>query len=401
MILGFITALLLVNGCAPTLQKVSPQPEEKEPTIRVNIDDTFTRATLRFSTPYTLKLEEAVYLLDSTIGSVNIKVTSNELRMESSRRNFQLKLPLKIQFTPQSENGEFEWNGRTYSGVLELVINPKAQYAINVLPLESYLEGVVPWEIPTGNEEYRPAVMSQVVAARSYALHHLAHPRNPLFHIYSDVRDQVYRGLGRNSSLVKETISDTRGLVLFRNGEVLEALYHSTCGGILNSTDENGPRRDIIRNGIYNCEISPFFRWIEIRTPEDILKSLYRNKTLRYKEYRNFLKNGVDLQLVVEERNPSGYIQKLTIQVNGDDYTFRGFRIRKILADSLGNPLPSRLFFLIQNREALNRFYIIGAGYGHGKGLCQWGAIGMALQGFKFKRILQFYYPNTQLTKIY
>ncbi len=398
---------MIWGGCArPLHQGAPPIPVAKEPYIRVSLSDHFKSATLQFPTSYELHLEEATYILDKSIGTLQVKKDSRYLTIQNKKRNFQIKLPTKIAFIPRSPEGHFIWNDHTFPGTLELNVTADHQIAINILPLEKYLEGVIPWEIPTNNPEYRQAILSQVIAARSYAFFRLENPQSPLFHIYSNVRDQVYGGMDRTSEIVYHAIRESRGQVLFENGKILKARYHSTCGSILNETNASGrqgltPRRDISPKNIYNCEISPFYRWIEIRTPQMILTNLYRNRLISPSTYNEYLRKGGHLKLIIDQRNISGYIGKLTIHIGSRKFDFSGYQIRKILADTLGNPLPSRLFFLIQNPQNQNKFYIIGAGYGHGKGMCQWGAIGMALQGYQFKDILHFYYPHAQLRKIY
>ncbi|MCB0295833.1 MAG: amidase, partial [Calditrichaeota bacterium] len=77
-----------------------------------------------------------------------------------------------------------------------------------------------------------------------------------------------------------------------------------------------------------------------------------------------------------------------------------GLRIRQILADESGKPLPSNFFFLNKSPANPEKFYIFGAGAGHGSGMCQWGAIGMSMKGYKYNNILGLYYPQLATQKM-
>ncbi|NIV14592.1 MAG: SpoIID/LytB domain-containing protein, partial [Aliifodinibius sp.] len=146
----------------------------------------------------------------------------------------------------------FTWNGVAYSGNLAIHYQNNYLCAVNLLPIESYLRGVVPFEIPTGQEEYREAVYAQTIAARTYSLYRIEHPSNQLFHVYADVRDQVYNGLKKTTDLADEAIEKTLGMVLLDKEEPAFAQYHSTCGGVLQDTLPN-LRRDWMIESQYNC----------------------------------------------------------------------------------------------------------------------------------------------------
>ena len=118
-------------------------------------------------------------------------------------------------------------DGRLYRGSLQLSVQGGYLRAINVLDLESYLQGVIPGEMP--NTWPLEALRAQAVAARSYALANLV--KGKPFDLYSDVRSQVYLGLSGEKSRTTEAVSTTAGKVVLYGGKVASTLYFSSSGG--------------------------------------------------------------------------------------------------------------------------------------------------------------------------
>ena len=115
----------------------------------------------------------------------------------------------------------------------------------------------------------------------------------------------------------------------------------------------------------------------------------------------DLLNSGFEYDLIVRNRKSNGRVSEMEITIPGKTITARGYQIRKVLADKKGRALPSNLFFILKTNKDADDFYIIGAGFGHGRGLCQWGAIGMALKNYPYKDILGFYYPEFEIQKVY
>jgi stage II sporulation protein D len=130
------------------------------------------------------------------------------------------RLPLRVEAgaTP------LRLNGRGYRG--DLVVR-RGLAVVNELPLERYLRGVVPWEMPY---YWRPAALAaQTVAARTYALHQLH--ANPSFDLYADARDQMYGGIAAERGTTNRIVGKTHGLVLTWHGLPALTYYDSTSGG--------------------------------------------------------------------------------------------------------------------------------------------------------------------------
>ena len=399
---GTILLWMLWQGCAPRVRKPVPQPEAElpqVPRIRVALEAELDEGALAFQGTYQLKSEEATYLLDQTVGEFRVKKLSNKLVLYSPKRNFEFTRFQEIRFVPRGE-AYFVWNDRAYQGEVLFVHTGQGIAVVNELPLTEYLQGVVPNEIPSHTRDYLAAIEAQTIAARSYALYYLQHPESPAFHLYDDVRHQVYRGRENQSSLVQKAIQETAGLVLTDEaGRPIRSEFHSTCGGYLEA--ENGTTFTDGKAGSFYCSASPFYRWMRTVNDREILRNLLRMGRVKQAAFRRWMQEGFKMHLRVEHRTASGRVDKLLITINGTRFVLKDWEIRKVLAPSVTSPLPGNLFFLKKSRAHPGQLYVIGAGYGHGRGMCQWGAIGQALQGKSYRDILNFYYPNSRLKRLY
>ena len=399
--------LVVLSSCARQIRRPAPAiPEAKVPIIRVALDDNFTSGTLLFKGTFRLKSEEASYLLNKSVGEFSVKYSGKQLIFRSKSRLFAFLNFQNVEFIPV-DGGEFVWNKNRYPGELHFVVDNSRVLVINRLPLPEYLKGVVPHEIPSHTPEYREAVLAQTVAARSYALYHIAHSTGALFDVYADVRDQIYAGRKQLAKLANRAVEETGGLVLENGrGEVVETQYHSTCGGMLETRPEyfTASQQNFLPDSSrqsFNCIGSPLYRWVETVTARSVLRNMEAQNLLNSEEVQRFLEEGFSLDVQVFSRKPSGRIEEMRINVNGREFTLNAWQIRQIFSPEGRNVLPSSLFFMKHSRQDSSRFYLIGAGFGHGKGMCQWGAIGLALKGKTYPEILKFYYPGLILKKVY
>ncbi|MDZ7342272.1 MAG: SpoIID/LytB domain-containing protein [candidate division KSB1 bacterium] len=318
---------------------------------------------------------------------------------------------------------------RTYQQQLEFWIDRFGKLTVvNVLPLELYLRGVVGSEMhPQFPLE---ALKSQAVAARSYTLARLGkqHRLSP-FDVCDEVHCHVYGGVGRESEAVNEAVQATAGRVLVAEDQICDAFYASVCGGH-SEHNENVWNSDPLpylrghadwRGGSSTLdydltEESQVRRWIETRPASfcntdglDIPEAM--NYTLRYfrwqvqytaEELGRIIRNktgeniGTVLEIIPQERGVSGRLKKIavrgilkTISISGE------LAIRNALSP---NYLYSSCF--IAQREGQN-ITLKGAGWGHGVGMCQTGAAVMALKKYDYRQILNHYYRNSQLIKLY
>ncbi|MBN1447787.1 MAG: SpoIID/LytB domain-containing protein [Bacteroidetes bacterium] len=322
----------------------------------------------------------------------------------------------------RTADGLFTLDRGRYGDTLLLATDGRTLFVVNVLPLESYLRGVVPNEIGRNRKRAEmEAVKAQAILARTYAMGKMLLPLKRLFDVYADVRDQVYNGRDSHDVLTGEAVEQTRGTVLAWEGRLAEVYFHSTCGGKTEASSLvwKRPQSKPYLTGIVDraeadawCRVSPSYRWTE----------QYGRKQLEHM-LRTFLPAANDailpedippehwhlLDLNIIKRMPSGRVATLQVVMGNRArqraYYVHGDRIRRVLrrADD-GQPLRSTLFDIHIERD-VNRWIsgvrIDGGGTGHGVGFCQWGAISRARSGQQCTAILTAYFPGTHLMRLY
>lgn len=409
---AFLLLLLLAWSCAPATRQSAPadRPAGALPLVRVCLSEQLDGGRLRFEGAYVLHLEEARYDIDASVGNFQIFYRGGAMVLRSARRFFQLDPGMPLQIRATGPQTRFFFNDVPYKGDLTLYLDGRDRLlVINRIDIQTYLRGVVPFEIPTVNPEHGSAIYAQTVAARSYAMYHIDNPLHPQFDLYADTRSQVYRGMANPTELADAAVTATRGQVLVSSDAPARTEYHASSGGILNvpatraalyDGHDNGVVYDRFR-GDFNDRISPFYRWVERRDAETIFANLQREFVIDSSEVQAYLENGFEVDIDIQKRDPGGRVDEVVIRLGEREFFLEGFRIRRLLGDGEGNPLPSRLFFLKRSPRYPDLFWIVGAGAGHGRGMSQWGAIGLALKGFTYERILSFYYPDLVLQTRY
>ena len=310
---------------------------------------------------------------------------------------------------PLSAGSFVTWNGKRYRGDFQIVATDSGLLVVNRLPLDSYLRGVVPLEIGNRTPAEMAAVEAQAVAARTYAYKHLDAAR--AFDMFSTVQDQVYGGVDAEKPQSDDAITSTADIVVLYSGQPITTSYHSTCGGSTAAVSEVWydqvdqpylrPVSDRIpgTNNFY-CDPSPRFSWTQSYDGAGLRAVMEKYLAA----YTNAPKANLGRITDVREggRTPSGRVAALTIQTESGSYTLKGNDIRFVLRDPKGTILNSTFFSLTTSRSAgeVSSLTLNGRGYGHGIGMCQWGAIGRARAGQGYRTILETYYPGTTIGRI-
>lgn len=258
----------------------------------------------------------------------------------------------------------------------DVVVQPGASQlvAINVLPLEDYLLGVLGSEMPRSFP--LEALKAQAVAARTYALNKKLEQYDQPYHLGSSVISQVYKGLEVDDPRTREAVESTHGQVLTFKLQPIEAYFHSSCGG---HTESGGDAlgRDL-----------PYLKSVEC--PCGSLSTSHWSVNLSGKELSAL--TGVKAGAVrVEGRTPTGRARR--VQVGSREFDAVRFRER------IGYMKLKSLDFEV--KKAGDGVELVGSGFGHGAGLCQWGARVLADQGQHYQDILLKYYPGTELQTLY
>ena len=311
--------------------------------------------------------------------------------------------PITAQMT---SDGYLNFNGRRYRGEIVVRPAPGGLLVLNRVRIDDYLAGVVPLEIGNRPASDSAAVQAQAVSARSYAYTHLD-PGDPRgFDVTATVADQVYGGVDVETPLANRAIASTRGLVLKYAGRVVNAPYSSSCGGQTAEASEVWNSADVpyLKNvsdripgtDRYYCDISPRFTWTKTFDEPDLVGTISR--------YLSTVATvagddpGRPRAIVIASKTASGRVGEMRITTDRGTYTVRGNNTRYVLRGAGGEILNSTYFSVdsAQERDGyLRRLTLRGGGYGHGVGMCQWGAIGRARAGQNFRTILATYYPGT------
>ncbi len=284
---------------------------------------------------------------------------------------------------------------------------------VNVVDLESYLRGVVPAEIGAADPDRFEAVKAQAVAARSYTLAYLNRWRNRGFDLLATVHDQVYEGVAGERDDVDRALRETSGVVAIYDKRPIEAYYSSTCGGTTAAADEvwERPGRDYLKarwdrrrkGDAFFCVVSPLYRWTETwkgAELERILKQTLPAATGR----KNPASWGRLRDVKLKKKTKSRRAKDLEIVFEKEKFHVGHDPLRWILRRPGGGLLRSCLLLDVDTKKRSGRIRevrIRGAGYGHGVGLCQYGAIGMSKAGYDYKQILRFYYKGIRIVRSY
>jgi len=261
----------------------------------------------------------------------------------------------------------------------------------------------VPAEIPTGNPEYYEAVQAQTIAARTYALKKIKERVNEIYNIYDDQRDQVLGSMVHGNQLAQKAVRATNGVILSAPDPDFIPYYHSTCGGVFipfTDSSYSQPAYDAPHpDSIAYCSISPLYRWHREIHAGQMLDNLIGKNYLDVPD--DFRQQAHQLDFTIMQRNISGYVEQLGINVDHKNIVLKNYGIRTTLLDSSGKSLPSNWFLISPTSRDTMNLLIVGAGFGHGKGMCQWGAIAMSMKGFSYQEILHHYYPGAVIRRIY
>jgi peptidoglycan hydrolase-like amidase len=143
-----------------------------------------------------------------------------------------------IYFIPSDEESYLSYSGRRYRGIFVLRGSPKGLVLVNILNLENYLKGVVPEELSPDRFRGYEALKAQAVAARTYAIKNLGQNRELGFDLFDTPKSQAYGGLSAERAESTRAVEETKGEVALYKGQLINALYTSTCGGMTEDVEK-------------------------------------------------------------------------------------------------------------------------------------------------------------------
>jgi stage II sporulation protein D len=274
---------------------------------------------------------------------------------------------------------------KEYPGAMILTRDGFGITAVNHVDMEDYVASVISSEM--GPNWPLEALKAQAVASRTFAMYQMERNAGELYDMDNTVRSQVYHGHA-GSDRVLEAVEATRGLIAIYDGAPAGTFYHSSSGGRTENPGEVWGKERLpylaSKPALFE-EISPHFNW---------------RLRLSAGEIRDKLKKagfgaGPVISIEPVYHTSSGRVGKIRIIVgpNKRKVDLRGEYFRKIIGDVR---LPSTKFRVA--KDSSGAFTFIGQGYGHGVGMSQWSARGLANHGRGFEEIIQAFYPGVKIS---
>ena len=401
--------ILLVWGCAavPRLKEGSEAAIVRLPFARVLIENDSPEITITGIGPFAVEClrGEKSYVYHST-QPITVHRENGILAVYSKKTRIDGEFE-QVLISPRGKKGFLKYHEQRYRGMFRIVPHGVNLRLINVVHIDDYLKGVVPPEMGKVGEPEFESIKAQAVAARTYSLKRLSQYPGEPYDLKSDVTDQLYNGAEVENPLISDAIDKTRGLVIKYEDSLITAYYHSTCGGHTDDIEEvwDKPSAPYLKtvDDSAACSWSKYYHWTESYTPEQLKMRI--EQFLSSERGREISINDIT-DISILRRTAGGRVAELIIKTGNQEYSFGKDKIRWVFKRSSNADLilPSARFDLNIARNQSGRIIQIdfsGGGYGHGVGMCQCGAIGMARNGKKFDQILARYYKDTRLVKLY
>jgi len=274
-------------------------------------------------------------------------------------------------------------NNRKFRGNIQIIKKNNLHLsAVNFIGLEDYVKGILYNEV----SHYWPmdAIKAQAVVSRTFAVYLIQQNKNKDYDATSDIYSQVYGGRSSERARTNQAVDQTRGQVILYQKKILPAFFHATCAGHTENAAELWDIDITPLKGVACgfCQESPHYRWHYVTPVKEM------EETLRKSGYKNC--RGIkDIQVL--ENDASGRIRYLKIILPQDTLKISAKDFRNIIGPNL---IRSTNFSVeIAQKDAVFE----GLGWGHGVGMCQWGAYFMAKAGKDFRQIIQYYFPGAQI----
>ncbi len=401
--------LLVISGCTER-QFVRPTPQmDIEPQFWVKVlllDDT-KECIMTFPSSFSIidaKLQTTQTHFEKSGTPIKINISGGKFNIAD--RHFEANELIIAPDHPFI----FNLNSRDYRGKLKLILNPdgKSFEAVNLVPLEPYLAGVIGAEMP---DYWEPAALkAQTIAARTYCLYikkHFGSKRS--WDVKKTQANQTYHGISAESARIWQVVNKTYGQVLtckLSDGtkDIFPTYYSTVCGG---HTEDS---RNVFGGDFFEplsgvpcpyCKRTAkpaFFFWPTVQFDKtDVSTKLLK----RYPSLKPLGKI-TNISTAKQSTYKGGKFSRLTsIKLLGSTGKTDSLRAEdlRLTIDSSGRKLKSTACKIVDMGE--NWAFTSGKGFGHGVGMCQCGTQAMARKGKTTKQILSYYYPSSKIIKVY
>ncbi len=274
-----------------------------------------------------------------------------------------------------SGRGRFVHQGLAWDGGAELRLHGTSLILVGVIDLETYIAGVVAAELMPG---WPPAALqAMAVAARSYTRWRMSQSTKAPYHLTSDVSSQVFRGLNRIREPVRQATRQTRGQVLRYKGRPIAAYYHACAAGRTATAAE-----------VWGKD-QPYLK--SVISPDLACNRINWRAAMHVKDAGKKLGIGAVTAARITAFTKSNRVEEVELMTAEGARLFSGQTLRKKLGWAI---LRSTDFSISMTGRQL---VFLGHGSGHGVGMSQWGAKGLAQRGKDYRAILAHYYKDCQL----
>ena len=378
-----IYLILIIIFCVFQNQSLSAA---REPLIRVLISKNRNlRIRSDKSIPLIIKGQK---FSNKKIKGLTVKKENNTTSLffdKNKQKIYDLKN--KVKFVVKSSDGRGIWVGqKRYSGILNLLVLDSEILVINILGIEKYLSSVVGSEMPA--KWPLEALKAQAIASRTYALKQKG---NQIYDIDSTQKNQVYNGLESSTYKTIRAVRSTRSLVLTYKNKLINALFHSSSGGMTENSQDvwknEYPYLSSVRDFDRN---NPKLQWKKKFSSGELQKLFPEIGGIKKIEILNITNTGRVKNVKIFGKYGSDQISGVDIRKRMNlKSTFMRFKFiedKKYISDNdnSNNPIEKTLI-------------VFGQGSGHGVGMSQWGARYMASKGQKAERILKHFYKGVRI----
>ena len=301
-------------------------------------------------------------------------------------KKYFLQLPHKIIYQAIKEDASsLSFDKNKYVGMFYIMRDGSDVLLINSLDIDDYLLSVVFSEgWPGWPMEVNKTL---VIANRTYLVEKIlqANKTKKPYHIFNSNKHQTYKGLHKYTKL-KQAVDETRNIFVAYKGKPIEAMFDICCGGVIPAkiAGFDGKKHPYLARtqACIHCKKSSVYRW------EKELSRLEVTEILR-KDHPD-LKEIKDIRVI--DKDEAGLVTKVLVATATKSIYVTGKRMYTLF--------PSIISSCYTIKKRGKGYVFQGRGYGHHMGLCQWGSLGMVEDNWDYKKILQFYYPGTELMQL-
>ena len=339
---------------------------------------------------FNLSCESKYYLYDLASGKRSYIKPMDDYLVRSARKGIVIdgkRFGPAVRLISEKSGSYLRAGGRRYRDNIIITSKNGKLTVVNELGLEDYLYGILPREVsPAWPME---TLKAQAVVSRTYVLRNLRKHGKDGFDVCTKTHCQVYGGVESENKITNAAVEATRGEVLVYKGVLAQSLFHASCGGHTENPNYVW---------VWNNSCPKYLRGVRDRfcskSPHSYWKKKISASTIKAKLLKAKYSIGNIRKITKHGKNRSGRPKTLRIKHSRGTLNISPAKFRMAIS-----PWTIKSAFITSIVKKGNEYIFKGKGWGHGVGLCQWGAKGMGERGYKHKRMLRFYYPGTKVEK--